>query len=95
MAVVVTRSVYSPAYRRLCEWLVAARRAQGLTQLEVAQRLGKPQSFVSKYERGERRLDVVEVVEIAAALAADPCELLAELARVVGSSPEASGGSAP
>ncbi len=78
----MTRSVYSPAYQRLCDWLVDARQAQGLTQLEVAQRLGRPQSFVSKYERGERRLDVVELVEIAAALSADPCDLLIELARV-------------
>ncbi len=84
----MTRSVYSPAYRRLCEWLVSARLTQRLTQLEVARRLGKPQSFVSKYERGERRLDVVEVVEIAAALSADPCELLSELAQMAGPSSE-------
>lgn len=79
MAVRVTRSVYSPAYRRLFEWLVAARIAQHLTQETLARRLGKPQSFVSKYERGERRLDFVEVVEIARVLSADPCDLLKEL----------------
>lgn len=75
----MTRSVYSPAYQRLCEWLIAARVAQHLTQATVAQRLGKPQSFVSKYERGERRLDFVEVVEIARVLSADPCELVSNL----------------
>jgi transcriptional regulator with XRE-family HTH domain len=75
----VTRSLYSPAYGRLREWLVAARHARDLTQTELADLLGRPQSFVSKYERGERRLDFVEVVEIAAALDADACELVHEV----------------
>jgi transcriptional regulator with XRE-family HTH domain len=38
----------------------------GLTQTEIAQRLGQPQSFVSKYESGERRLDVLELREVCA-----------------------------
>jgi hypothetical protein len=80
-AAAVTRSVFGPAYRRLRDWLVAARRGQGLTQAELAQRLGRHQSFVSKYERGERRLDFVEVVEIAEALHVDACDLVAELRR--------------
>ena len=49
--------------------LVAARLEKGLTQSDVAGRLGKPQSFVSKYETGERRLDVVEFLEVCDALA--------------------------
>lgn len=57
--------------------LVEAREAAGLTQTEVARRLGKPQSFVSKYERGERRLDVTEFVELADALAIDSMRFLA------------------
>lgn len=51
--------------------LVVARKAAGLTQVEVAQRLDKPQSFVSKYEHGERRLDFTEFVEIADILSID------------------------
>ncbi len=51
--------------------LVVARKAAGLTQLEVAQRLDKPQSFVSKYEHGERRLDFTEFVELADILSID------------------------
>jgi transcriptional regulator with XRE-family HTH domain len=77
----VTRSLFSPAYRRLRDWLVAGRQAQSLTQVELAERLGRPQSFVSKYERGERRLDFVEVLEIAEALNVDPCDLVTELRR--------------
>jgi transcriptional regulator with XRE-family HTH domain len=77
----LTRSVFSPAYRRLCEWLVAGRQAQSLTQVQLAEKLGRPQSFVSKYERGERRLDFVEVFEIAEALRVDVCDLVTELRR--------------
>lgn len=77
----MTRSVFSPAYLRLRDWLVAARRADGLTQAQLAERLGRPQSFVSKYERGERRLDFVEVLEIADALRVDACDLVTELRR--------------
>lgn len=81
MAAAVTRSVFSPAYRRLRDWLVASRHAQGLTQVQLAEMLGRPQSFVSKYERGERRLDFVEVFEIAEALRVDVCDLATELRR--------------
>jgi transcriptional regulator with XRE-family HTH domain len=77
----VTRSVFSPAYRRLRDWLVAGRQAQSLTQVQLAERLGRPQSFVSKYERGERRLDFVEVSEIAEVLRVDVCDLVTELRR--------------
>ena len=81
MAAAVTRSLFSPAYRRLRDWLVAGRQAQSLTQVQLAERLGRPQSFVSKYERGERRLDFVEVFEIAEVLQVDLCDLVADLRR--------------
>ena len=51
----------SPRYRQFLERLRAARAERGLTQAEVARRLSKPQSFVSKCESGERRVDVVEL----------------------------------
>jgi len=73
--------VFSPAYRRLRDWLVAGRQAQSLTQVQLAEKLGRPQSFVSKYERGERRLDFVEVFEIAQVLRIDVCHLVSELRR--------------
>lgn len=50
---------------------MAAREEAGLTQVNIAERLGKPQSFVSKYERGERRLDFTEFVELADLLEID------------------------
>ena len=57
-----------------------ARLAAGLTQAEVASALGRPQSFVSKYERGERRLDVVELLEVARVLKTDPVAIVRDLA---------------
>lgn len=48
--------------------LIDARRRAGLTQSALAARLARPQSFVSKYERGERRLDVIEFLEVSEAL---------------------------
>lgn len=70
------RWVTSPAYRVVIERLVAARRGQKRTQRWLAVRLGKPPSYVAKIEVGERRVDLVEVVAIARALALDPISLL-------------------
>lgn len=76
------KSLFSPDHRRLCELLIAARRSAGLTQEIVARRLDKPQSFVAKYENGERRIDVIELIKITKALGADPLEIVTELSRV-------------
>lgn len=61
--------------------MVAARKKARLTQQELAKQLGKPQSFVAKYEGGERRLDVVEFLAIARALGADPIAIVRALLR--------------
>ena len=71
------------AYKKFRELMVDARKSAGLTQAELSQRLDRPQSFVSKYERGERRLDVVEFGEVARGLGADPVRLLARFYRMV------------
>jgi len=75
----VAKSVFTNKYDTFRVRLIEARRSQNLSQAEVAKRLGRPQSFVSKYERGERRVDVVEFLEVAEALGIDPLELLAEI----------------
>lgn len=64
----VEKSLYSEQYQQLCTVLRELRRRAGLTQVEVAGRLDVPQSFVSKYESGERRLDVIELRHVAQAL---------------------------
>lgn len=61
--------------------LSQARHAEALTQSELAVRLGRPQSFVSKYESGERRLDVIEFLEVADAIGIDACSVIAALQR--------------
>jgi transcriptional regulator with XRE-family HTH domain len=76
---VLTKSVFTPTYARFREILIEARQAAGLTQADLAGRLMRPQSYVSKFERGERRLDVVEFLEVAQAMGQDPFRLLTEL----------------
>jgi len=75
--------VQNEAQKRFRELLVAARKKADLTQAELSSRLNRPQSFVSKYERGERRLDVVEFREVAGALGVDPVQFLAKLYREI------------
>jgi transcriptional regulator with XRE-family HTH domain len=58
-------------YRQMLAMLISARRNAGLNQAEVARRLGKPQQVVSRYELGERRLDVFEFIDVAETLGLD------------------------
>lgn len=67
---------FSPEYRRFCRLLKDAREEAGMTQVALAKRLRKYQSYVAKYESGERRLDVIEFLRIAQVLSADPAILL-------------------
>lgn len=66
-------------YELFCKALVEARQAERLTQTDVAERLCKPQSFVSKYENGERRLDVIEFLEVCQALSVKPSAILKKI----------------
>lgn len=75
------RSVFTGAYRELLSLLVETRKSAGVTQVELAERLSRPQPFISYFERGERRVDVVEFVAIARALKVDPSELFSTLLR--------------
>lgn len=70
------KSIHTEAYIYLLDLLVKLRGETGLTQSQVAKRLNRPQSFVSKFERGERRLDVIEFLEVCRLLGGDPYELL-------------------
>ena len=59
------QSIYSPDYKAFLARLRQRRLAKRLTQVQVAKALGKPQSFVSKVETGERRLDPLELKAMA------------------------------
>jgi len=77
------KSLRTPRQILLQTLLVEARKAKGLTQAELAEALNKPQSFVAKYENGERRIDVVEFVDITSALGVSTADLLARIEPVV------------
>jgi transcriptional regulator with XRE-family HTH domain len=77
------KTTYLPPYRLLLERLAASREGVGFTQGELGTRLGKPQSYISKVESGERRLDLVEYVYWSKALGLDPAELVVALAEAI------------
>jgi len=81
------RSAFAAEYRTLLKLLRDARKHAGLSQQEVATRLGKPQSFISKYEKGERRIDVAEFLLIARALGADPYRIMRNVERTMPRAP--------
>ncbi|HCT9943493.1 TPA: helix-turn-helix transcriptional regulator [Enterobacter kobei] len=66
-------------YIMLQNLLITKRKNIGLTQKELAASLGKPQSFISKYETGERRIDVIELIDICRQLNINFIDLLQEL----------------
>ena len=73
-------STSSAAYGIMTGILLDLRHSRGLTQGQLAARLGKPQAFVSNVETGARRIDVIEFCVIARVLGADPVSLFAEIA---------------
>ena len=66
-------------YRQLIERLVAERKRLGLTQEGLAARLDRQQHYISRFETGERRLDVAEFADVAVALGLSPSELIREI----------------
>lgn len=75
------KSVFTDAYAAVVEYLVELRKTQGVSQVELASRLGKTQQFVSLVERKDRRLDIVEFLVWVRALGADTEKALLEVAR--------------
>ena len=76
------RTRWSPRSTKLRELLRDRRIELGLLQSDLAERLHQPQSFVSKVEQGERRLDLEEVLDYAAALDLDPHVIVAAILKV-------------
>lgn len=75
------KSNFTYTYKLLIERLKAARAQSGLTQIDVAKKLGTTQSFVSKVENGERRLDVVEMLRLADLYKIDTNNLLKDISK--------------
>ncbi|MCP4289273.1 MAG: helix-turn-helix domain-containing protein [Gammaproteobacteria bacterium] len=72
-------SLYSDDNQRLCAILRRERTRAGLQQKELAERISRNQSFVTRYETGQKTLDVHELLEICRALSYDPRLVIGEL----------------
>lgn len=75
------RHLRSARHKRLIEESAAARQAAGLSQRALAAKLKRSNSYISKFEAGERRLEVCEFLEICAAIGVDPTALLKRVLR--------------
>jgi transcriptional regulator with XRE-family HTH domain len=84
------KSMFSPGYEHFRELLVQARKDAGLTQNEVASLLKRPQSYVSKYENGERRLDLIEFLELTHILHLDAVTVIRDLQDYLARQPDTS-----
>lgn len=80
----MTKSVHTRNYRLFLELLIKARKDAGVTQEQLAKRLNRPQSFVSKCENGERRVDVIELLQILQSIGVEP---IGFIKRIVKSTP--------
>lgn len=72
------KSTHSQEYGRVIAALVSARKERQILQADLARKLGKPQSFVSKYEGRERRLDISEFIDVCRAMGVNPVALLSQ-----------------
>lgn len=91
----MAKGITEARYRKMLATLVEARKSAGLSQADVAVILSKPQQFVSRYELGERRLDVIEYVDIAAALGLDGLALLTNILQMARARSTKGDGTAP
>lgn len=79
----MSKTIRSVGQTELCRVLVESRKSRGVTQAELAARLGCQQSMIARLENGERRLDVIEFINFARALAVAPSELLARVEQLM------------
>jgi len=77
----MSRSIGSPGHKALVAFLKRKREEADLTQTQVAKRIGRYQSFIATIEAGQKRVDAVELVEIAEAIGFDPKEALRAIIR--------------
>ncbi|MBF0548247.1 MAG: helix-turn-helix transcriptional regulator [Candidatus Riflebacteria bacterium] len=75
------KSIFTKKHNLFRELIIAARKNASISQVDLAKKLKRPQSFVSKYERGERRLDIIEFLEVVKAIGINPLKIIKELER--------------
>ena len=79
LGALILKTLRSRRHRALCAALVSARKAALLSQGELASRLKTSQTVIARIEIGERRIDVVEFIDLTKALRLDPRTILTEL----------------
>ena len=77
----MAKTLGSPRQKALIEYIVSRREVSGLTQAEVAKRLGEYQSFVARLESGQRRVDVVEFLAVSEVLKFDPAKAIRNISK--------------
>ena len=75
----MSKATFSFEYIRLREILLNARDSKNITQAELARLLNKPQSYISKYENGEKMLNVIEFINVCKALEIEAEKIIQEL----------------
>jgi transcriptional regulator with XRE-family HTH domain len=76
------KTLHSARHLLLVELVASARKRAGLSQAQVARALGRHQPFIATLESGQRRIDVVELIELAEAIGFDPSRLLKKVQKV-------------
>ncbi len=79
----MAKSIFDGAHLCVVEALINARKRSGLTQAEVAAKIGRDQTVISTIERSQRRIDILEFIALARAMNEDPVALFAEIAAAV------------
>ena len=82
------KTIFGGDHQHLVEVLTDARKAAGLTQVDLSQRIGRDQTFISLIERGQRRVDVVEFIRLANAMGTEPVDLFARVLGRMGKAPQ-------
>lgn len=75
----MAKTIFTKQHQDFIRALREVRRSKGMTQVQLSERLDRAQSYISNIERGERRIDVIEFMAIAAALNRDAAELFSEI----------------
>lgn len=75
----MAKTIFTKQHHDFIRALREVRRSKGVTQVQLSERLDRAQSYISNIERGERRIDVIEFMAIAAALNRDAAELFTEI----------------